>query len=84
LIEDLIKFTWLKPIEDFDAASDEPDLPQGWISTLIWNLSLELTARFPVDDNIYRRIAERAMDTFDQVSSFDREGGSVFFQPARR
>lgn len=87
IVTELVNFTWCKPIEDFDAASDEADLPQGWISTLIWNLSRELASgRYPVAQHIYLRIVERAEDTFDQVSSFDREGegSSVFMQPVLR
>lgn len=84
LVEDLIRFTWWRPIEDFDASGDNPDLPQEWIAALEWNLALELAVEYPVSDQMYRRIESAAFRHLGNVSDFDREDGPIFFQPARR
>jgi len=80
-VEDLIKFTFYRPIEDFDAAADNPDLPQDWISALVWNFALDLSAEYPVSDAIVKRIASRAAYYLDLASSFDREAEDIHVQP---
>jgi len=80
-VDDIIKFTWHRPIEDFDAATDNPDLPQEWIEPLVWNLALRLTAQYPVSRDIYSRIGTMAATTLDNVMGFDREEESIQFQP---
>lgn len=80
-ITDLVNFTWWRPIEDFDAAGNNPDLPQEWIAALYWNLALELTARYPVSPTVYQRIAANAGRHLDNVSGFGREAESVLFAP---
>lgn len=84
LIQDLVKFTYARAIEDFDAAADNPDIPQGWVLALEWNLAMNLTAQYPVKPMIFQRIAGFAEKYLDEVSSFDREAGPVFFQPRMR
>lgn len=80
-ITDLVNFTWHRPIQDFDTASDNPDLPVEWVRTLEWNLALEKATEFPISDSIYRRIVGMAASTLDLVKDFDREEGSLFVQP---
>lgn len=38
-VTDCIKFTWQRPIQDFNVAADDPDLPQEWIQTIVFNLA---------------------------------------------
>src|SRR3990167_1229505 len=80
-IDDLIKFTWHRPIMDFDAAGDNPDLPQEWILPLVFNLAKICIATFPVSTTRANRIIGLADQYLDAVMGFDREEGSVFLQP---
>jgi len=80
-VSDLLKFTWHRPIEDFDAAGDNPDLPQEWIDALVWNLAWVMAPEFEVSAQRYQQIRELAAITLDTVKDFDREPESVFFQP---
>lgn len=80
-VEDLVKFTFYRPIEDFDAAADNPDLPQEWIAPLYWNLAKEMSVQYPVKPDIYQRIVANAAYWLDEVSSFNREAESIFAQP---
>lgn len=80
-VEDIIKFTWHRPIEDFDSAGDNPDLPQEWILALIFNLAETQLAQFPVSDRQGNRVVYLAQKYLDVVSGFDREEGSIYMQP---
>lgn len=80
-IDTLVKFTYHRPIQDFDAAGDNPDLPQEWIMALIYNLAESQLAQFPVENNIADRIMRNAARYLDLVIGYDREEESVFIQP---
>lgn len=83
VVDELVKFTWWRPIEDFNAAGDNADLPQEWIAALEWGLAQELSTEYPVSDRVYRRIVMNAERHLDNVSGFDREETSIRFEPAR-
>ena len=80
-VTEIVTFTWRRPIEDFDAAGDNPDLPQEWIAALQWNLALEMTAEYPVSDQLYSRIERMAARHLANVSGFDRDSEDIFVQP---
>lgn len=74
--------TALLPIEDFDAASNNPDLPQEWLEALVYNLARRLMIRHPnVAAQTRQDVKEMAVSTLAQVNSWDSEPGSVFMQP---
>jgi hypothetical protein len=76
---DLVNFTWHRPVMDFDAAGDTPDLPAEWIDPLVWNLALEMATEYKVSDATYNRIAQQAVKYLDDVAGFDREPESIVF-----
>lgn len=80
-VAELVKFTWWRPIEDFDAGGDNPDLPAEWISTLYWNLAQEMGPEYSLPDATWNRIVFMAEKTLDSVSGFDREAESIEFGP---
>lgn len=80
-VNELVNFTWHRPIQDFDTASDNPDLPQEWISTLISNLALELMPQSSVSLAKAKMITQAAAFHLDAMTGFDRESDSIFFQP---
>lgn len=80
-IDDLVKFTWHRPLEDFDAAGNNPDLPQEWVLALAFNLAEASLAQYPVDNKIALRVTGLATKYLDIVRGFDQEEGSVYFQP---
>lgn len=57
---------WFKrPLYDFDAASDNPDLPQGWVRLLLRELCIELSPGHnrTIDDiNIMRSLRNESME----------------------
>ena len=71
-VTDLVKFTWHRPIQDFDNASDNPDLPQEWLDVLAWNLADVMAMEYDVPAERADRISVRAMKMLEDVGGFDR------------
>lgn len=80
-VTDLINFTWWRPIEDFDAASDNPDLPQEWIDTLVFNLADAMALDFDVPADKQQMIAAKAKEFLSEMQGWDREPEAYSFQP---
>lgn len=78
-INELIKFTYWRPIEDFNAAGDNPDMPQEWIDAIEYNLALQWAPEFSVPMETFNQIAALAAGMLDGVANFDREAESVHF-----
>lgn len=84
LATDLVTFTWWRPIEDFDAGGDTPDLSQEWFMCLYYNLAAMMLPRFPVPPQDKRDIRETAAGLLFDMEGWGREAESLFFQPATR
>jgi hypothetical protein len=80
---EILTFTWHRPIEDFDAGGDNPDLPQEWILCLIYNLAKMMLPRYPVPPSDKRDIQDMAETFLFDMEGFGREAESVFVQPER-
>lgn len=80
-VDALIRLTTRRPIEDFTTAADNPDLPQEWIDTLVWNLGYLMAPEHGVSGQRLLELKGFAAETLDDLSGFDREEGSLFFQP---
>lgn len=80
-VDELIRFTYHRPIEDFDAAGDDPDLPQEWILPLVFNLAVIMAPEYDVPQSQYNTIVSQAAAYLDAVMGADHDEGSIFFQP---
>lgn len=76
-----VKFGWARPIQDFDTAADNPDLPQEWIQTLYFNLAVILSPKYDVPDSKFNRIQALAERFLQDMTGLDREMESVMFAP---
>jgi hypothetical protein len=74
-----VNFTWMEPIFNFNTAADQPDFPVEWFNCLVWNLANEIMLEYDVPQTRAQMIQIRAKETFDLVSTFDREPESLFF-----
>lgn len=77
-----LNVTYLRPIEDFDASGDSPDLPPEWTLALSYALAEQLALKFGRPAELRREIAERAAVYKAQIESWDTEPASLFLQPA--
>jgi hypothetical protein len=77
-VTDLLKFTWCRPIMDFDAAGDSPDLPQEWLDALVFNLAVSIAPMFDVPLERVTMVATMAQQYLDDVAGDDREDESLY------
>lgn len=78
-------FSYQRPIEDFDAAGNEPDFPQEWYETLVYGLAARIAPHFfPQDVNMQQRLVQIASAKLEDCLSFDKEPASSYFLLDRR
>ncbi len=80
-VQDRLLFDGAFPIEDFDAAGNNPDFPQEWLDALVKNLAFKIANQFATPTELYNRIRVEAFETLEAVRDWDREPESVYFQP---
>lgn len=81
-ITQVLKFTYLRPIEDFDAATNDPDFPQEWLETLKYQLAVRLAPEYGV--MLKPEVSSMAGVLLENMNSWDVEPTSVYFQPDYR
>ncbi len=78
-VNNALKFTWWRQIQDFSTPGNNPDLPQEWLDFLIWGLAEKMAAEADCPAERYAMIKEQASSAFEVVSGFDREPESYLF-----
>lgn len=76
-----IGFSYLKPMDDFDASTNNPDIPSYYANALAWGLADQLAYEYglgPVDKS---QINKKAVMHKATAMSFDQEEGSLFIYP---
>lgn len=79
LATDVLRFWYSRPLEDFDAASDNPDFPIEWGEALVYGLADRLSSvyQLPVDKRQW--IKAEAAQKLEEAMGYDTEPVSVFF-----
>src|SRR3990167_1366698 len=81
-VSDRILFTYIRTLEDFDAAGDNPDLPQEWLETLTYNLAVRLAPSYQINlARAYPDLILLATTSFQTLQLADSESSSVFMIP---
>lgn len=70
------------PIQDFNASTDDYDLPQEWGLALKFNLALLLAPEYGVPMEQYQIIEKQAGYWFAKLDAWDQEDASLFLQPS--
>lgn len=78
--DDKIGLTLMMPIEDFDSSNINADFPQEWLKAIKWNLAADLGPEYGLDLRRQTYLDARARIFLEDVSDFDAEGGSVYFE----
>lgn len=73
------RFTWYRPIMDFNNPGDTPDMPQEWINALRWNLARELGPSYTIPEQQWQRIVSMADAKLNLVADYDRESEPIQF-----
>ena len=70
-----------RPIEDFDAAADEPDYPQQWYRPLVCQLLLDVADQYGVE--VSPNMKNNRDEALQIAQNWDPEEVVVFFEPGR-
>lgn len=78
--KDYLFFTYLRSIEDFDAATDDADFPQEWLEALTYNLAIRLAPAFGKDQKL-ASLAPMAQESLSLAAAWDDEEADVEIVP---
>ncbi len=81
-VNECIRFTYARSIEDLDASSDNPDFPQEWLDALTSNLAIRVAGAY--GKNLSKSdpaLLNQAQQTLLQLQLFDLEEGSSYVVP---
>jgi hypothetical protein len=84
LATDVIRFWYERPLEDFDAATDNPDFPIEWAEAICAGLAYRMAKVYGLTATEVNSLKEDAILMLDAAVGFDKEDTSVFFQPDMR
>ena len=81
-VRNYIKLRIKAPIEDFDAATDEADLPQEWLLPLAMNLASLIAPSYGVPAEDFKKIEMLAAKYYEMVFDFEQETEtSMYIEP---
>jgi len=80
-ITNVIDLVYLRPLYDFDAATNDPDFPQHWLEALYMNLGLRIMPGFGKEPS--RTQEEQADTALALAQTFYPETTNIFFEPDR-
>jgi hypothetical protein len=73
-----IKFVYMRPFEDFDASTDEPDFPQEWYEAIKYGLAVRLAGEYGVNLEDRNQLLKEANMLKDTALGFGTEEGSFY------
>ena len=74
-----LHITYLRPVQDFDNATDNPEYPQQWYRALTWGLARDIAPMF--DCEWTQEMEANATDAMAMAREADSEVTSFYFQP---
>lgn len=76
-----INLTYMRRMADMDANTNDLDMPQEWLETIVWNLAKRLMTQYPVNDpNLAVMVVSTADQLMADLLAFDNEPASIFLQ----
>ena len=81
--DDLMRFTYYRPLEVFADSEDAPDFPNEWIEALVYNLAVRLAPRFGTSLAEIQDVTAIAVALHQNALDWDQDDASVFFQYSR-
>lgn len=80
-INDFVRFTFERPIEDIDIGDDTLDFPVEWLEAIVYNLAARLTDDYDAPAQKVQTVSNKAVAFLDDLLGFDEEMESIFLQP---
>lgn len=78
-----VLFRYQRLLEDFDASTDNPDLPVEWNLPLIYELAITLGPTYNLDVIKLAKLEATRDKWLEQIGNGDYEEGSIHFYPNR-
>jgi hypothetical protein len=78
---DVIGYTAVKKLQDFDAATNDPDMPPVWMRAMVYGLAADLAFKYGLDIQERRDIRAEFDRELDRLRSHDTQRGSMTFTP---
>jgi hypothetical protein len=73
-----------RPLQDFNLATDNPDMPQEAFLALKWNLADELALEYAAPQTPLTMVNSKAKLYLDELMGWEQEQTSVYFTPSQR
>lgn len=80
-VKDRLLFDGAFPLEDFDAAANNPDFPQEWLDAIVYGLADRLAPSYGVPLPERQDLRMQAREFLEDVLNWDVEPESTYFQP---
>lgn len=84
IVDEAVKFTFARPIQDFSAAGNDADFPSEWFQALAFNLALVMAPEYDLPELKMARIEKMATQYLSDASWWETELTDISFVPANR
>lgn len=84
VVDEAVKFTFARPIQDISTAANTADFPDEWFQALAFNLAVVMGPEYDLPEQKMGRLEKMAGQYLLQASWWERELTEVQFAPARR
>jgi len=78
-VKNFLTLTGKFPIEDFDASSDDADMPQEWFLAITWNLACLIAPKF-LHRSMDSAFEQKALMFLNSAIIGDKDWGSAYFE----
>jgi len=78
-IGDICNITYMRPLMDWTNPGNIGDFPQEWLSTIAYNLAVEIAPEYQIPASQMQMLLQIAAAKIDTLKGFDKEPESVFF-----
>jgi hypothetical protein len=83
-VNDLVKFTFERAIEDVDDKDNNVDFPSEWLETIVYGLAARLTDDYDAPAAKVQSVRSAAAELLDALEGWDEEPDSINIQPSFR
>lgn len=80
-VNQLVRITFERPIEDIDIGDDNLDFPVEWLEAIIYNLAARLADDYDAPALKVQTVNAKAIQFLDELLGFDEEMESLNLQP---
>lgn len=80
-VNNLLSFTYTRPLEITTEILDSPDIPAEWADPIKWAVARDLGVEFGINEARFNRLNFKAETALELALGFDEEDSYIVFQP---